>query len=105
MLCDKYSDGEDAVTIPPSMSLTRGGKAGNKSSPAFSIATEISRDSGFSTDNNSVILDAKSHFVAPPVVKCPALPIAKSLNSMSSGYQSNETTPTNHYSEVTLDVM
>lgn len=79
---------------------------GNKCSPAFSVNTEISRDSGFSTDN-SITFEKSVYIIAPPppppyvitTPKCPTLPIAKS-QSMSSGYQSNETTPTNQY-EVT----
>jgi hypothetical protein len=90
------------------MSLTRNSTVGDhlkittkpesrplKASPAYSVNTEISRDSGFSTDNG---IFEKFPFI-PPTAKYPPLPITKST-SMSSGYQSNEITPTNHY-EVT----
>lgn len=104
--CDE--PGDDNYPLPPSMSLNRNGGPPNfppkKCSPAFSVnSSEISRDSGFSTDTS---LALEKGPLKPPFVistpKCPTVPPGALQNAPA--FQSREATPTNNY-EVTLSVM
>ena len=109
--CDEPGD-DPVYPLPPSMSLHRNGGVNGgthfapsnnkKCSPAFSVnSSEISRDSGFSTDTSVTFEKAP---IKPPFVistpKCPPLP-----SGLQNGqFPSREATPTNTY-EVTFSVM